>query len=145
MSSKTKIFVFKMKELIYTAIFLVLGIVLLVLLYCMFRPQKKQTADAQESVYIPGVYTSSITLGTRSLDVEVTVDASHINAVRLVNLDEAVTTMYPLMESAIDNIALQVVHGQSPDNVTYTEDMKYTSQVLLNAVEEALDRAKIKH
>ncbi len=144
MSSKTKIVVLKMKELVYTAIFLILGIVLLVLLYCMFRPQKEPDADTRESVYIPGIYTSSISLGTRSLDVEVTVDASRIRSVRLVHLDEAITTLYPLVENAIDNISLQIVNGQSPDDVTYTDDMKYTSMLLLEAVEHALDRAKIK-
>ena len=36
MSSKTRIWVFHMKELIYTAIFVVLGIVLLLLLIFMF-------------------------------------------------------------------------------------------------------------
>lgn len=145
MSSKTKIVVFKMKELVYTAIFLLLGIVLLILLYCMFFSKEKETnLDAKESVYIPGIYTSSIVLGARTLDVEVSVNATQINSIRLVNLDEAVTTMYPLMESAIDNIELQMIYGQSVDSVTYTDDTKYTSQVLLDAVAEALEKATIK-
>lgn len=145
MSSKTKIVVFKMKELVYTAIFLLLGIVLLILLYFMFFAKDKETnLNIEESVYIPGIYTSSIVLGTRTLDVEVSVNATKINSIRLVNLDEAVTTMYPLMESAIDNIALQMIYGQSVDSVTYTDDTKYTSQVLLEAVAEALEKAKIK-
>ena len=41
MSSKTKIVVLHMKEVIYTAIFLVLAILLLVLLFTMFGTQKK--------------------------------------------------------------------------------------------------------
>ncbi len=41
MSSKTKIVVFHMKELIYTGIFIVLGIILLVLLISMFTPEKE--------------------------------------------------------------------------------------------------------
>lgn len=40
MSSKTKIMVFHMKELIYTGIFIVLGILFLVLLAIMFLPGK---------------------------------------------------------------------------------------------------------
>ncbi len=145
MSSKTKIVVFKMKELVYTAIFLLLGIVLLILLYFMFFSKDEETnSNAEESVYIPGVYTSSIVLGTRTLDVEVTVNATQVSSIRLVNLDEAVTTMYPLMENAIDNIELQMIYGQSIDSITYTEDTKYTSQVLLDAVEKALQKATIK-
>ena len=49
MSSKTKIFVFHMKELIYTGIFLLLGIVLILLLFSMFAPQDNQTAPGPET------------------------------------------------------------------------------------------------
>ncbi|MBQ8857354.1 MAG: hypothetical protein IJ024_04325 [Lachnospiraceae bacterium] len=42
MSSKTKILVIHMKELIYTGIFLLLGIVLLVLLISMFAPDNSE-------------------------------------------------------------------------------------------------------
>ncbi|MBQ9608405.1 MAG: hypothetical protein IJV15_03060 [Lachnospiraceae bacterium] len=41
MSSKTKIVVLKSKELIYTGIFVVLGILLIILLVYMFSPSKK--------------------------------------------------------------------------------------------------------
>ena len=42
MSSKTKIVVLHMKEIIYTTIFIVLGILLLLLLFFMFLPEKKE-------------------------------------------------------------------------------------------------------
>ncbi len=74
MSSKTKIVVLKMKELIYTAIFLGLAIVLITLFLVMFRPKKDTSAPTQPAAYIPGVY-SSLTLGSQNLNVEVTVDA----------------------------------------------------------------------
>ena len=41
MSSKTKIVVLRMKEVIYTAIFVGLAILLLILCFIMFRPEKK--------------------------------------------------------------------------------------------------------
>lgn len=40
MSSKTKIVVLRMKEIIYTAVFLILGILLISLFLFMFRPGK---------------------------------------------------------------------------------------------------------
>lgn len=43
MSSKTKIVVVHMKELIYTGIFLLLGIVLLILLISMFTPKASES------------------------------------------------------------------------------------------------------
>ena len=42
MSSKTKILVVHMKELIYTGIFILLGIVLLILLISMFAPDSSE-------------------------------------------------------------------------------------------------------
>ena len=46
MSSKTKIVVLHLKELIYTAIFAVLGILLILLLIFMFLPDKKEKSAA---------------------------------------------------------------------------------------------------
>ena len=43
MSSKTKIVVLHMKEIIYTALFAFLGIILIILLAIMFFPGKKET------------------------------------------------------------------------------------------------------
>ncbi len=146
MSSKTRILVLKKKEILYTVVFLLLAVLLIVLLYFMFF-QPEPAASGNESAetaagYTPGVYTTSITLGSQSLDVEVTVDADHINSVRLVDLTEAATTMYPLVEPAIDNLALQIVQTQSVDSVTYSEDTRYTSSLLLGAIQTALDKAK---
>ena len=63
MSSKTKIVVLHMKEVIYTMIFIVLAIVLIGLLIFMFGPGKKNRQAEETAVYNPGVYTASIQLG----------------------------------------------------------------------------------
>lgn len=44
MSGKTKIVVVHMKELIYTGIFLLLAVILIVLLVSMFTPKKSEPA-----------------------------------------------------------------------------------------------------
>lgn len=152
MSAKTKIVVLHMKELIYTGIFCLLGILFIVLLIMMFLPGKdrnptpeEDTAEAssRSSVYIPGIYTTELVLGNQSIDVEVIVEADSITSIRLVNLNEAVTTMYPLLEPTLDNICTQVYESQSLDTVTYTSDSKYTSLVLLEAIQSSLDKASI--
>lgn len=145
MSAKTKIFVFKMKELIYAAILAALAVLLIILLVVMFLPDKenKTPAPSQAASYIPGKYTSSITLNNQALDVEVTVDANQITSVQFVNLNAAVTAMYPMMESVLEQIETQVLEKQSLDSITYPDDMKYTSSVLINTIEEALDQARV--
>ena len=61
MSSKTKIVVLHMKEIIYTAVFALLGILLIILLAFMFYPKQKNSVDKTQR-YVPGIYTSTITL-----------------------------------------------------------------------------------
>ena len=93
MSSKTKIVVLRMKEIIYTAIFIGLGILLITLFLIMFHPKKDAAQTASDSVqYIPGVYTASLVLGSQNVNVEVAVDADHINSISFSPLSDSVAT-----------------------------------------------------
>ncbi len=141
MSSKTKIVVLHMKEIIYTAVFATLAVILIVLLLFMFLPKNRGTSIHEEK-YMPGVYTSTVTLNNTALEVEVTVDESRINSIRFSNLDETVATMFPLIQPAIEDIAEQVYDNQSLENIQYSESNPYTSQVIINAIEEALKKAE---
>ena len=141
MRSKTKIIVLHMKEVIYTTIFIILGIVLIFLLIYMFGPGRHQKNDSDQPKYKAGVYTSSIAFEGQTLDVQVVVDEDHINSVSFVNLNDTVATMYPLMQSSMDNISEQICKTQSTDNISYSEENQYTATMLLNAVEDALNKA----
>lgn len=144
MSSKTRIVVLHMKEIIYTLIFLLLAIALGVLVFFMFGPGKSQKAASDaDAKYSPGVYRSSIELNGNTFDVEVTVDADRIKSIQLVNLSEAVSAMFPLMKPALVTIASQIYTSQSLENIQYSADQKYTSQILLEAIREAVDKAVI--
>ena len=143
MSSKTKIVVLRMKEIIYTAIFAGLAILLITLCFIMFRHGNENTSEtdaakAQQTAYVPGVYSTSLTLGNE----EVTVDKDQIRAVTLVPLSEAVATMYPLMQPTMEGLAEQIVNTQSTENLTYPDSSRYTSLALLQAVNTALGKAK---
>jgi len=151
MSAKTKIVVLHMKELIYTGIFCLLGILFIVLLVMMFLPDKDApstpaedaaAAAARTSVYIPGKYTTELVLGNQSVNVEVIVDENAITSIRLVNLNETVTTMYPLLEPTLDALCSQIYESQSLETLTYTSENKYTSLVLLEAIQSSLSKAK---
>lgn len=146
MSSKTKIIVLHLKELIYTGIFVLLAILFVVLMVIMFLPSKspsKPDFSDQEARYVPGKYTTSLQIGSGCVDVEVIVDDSCITSVRLVNLTEVITTMYPLMEPCLDTIAEQIYKTQSLEGITYPEENQYTSRLLLSAIEAALQKALI--
>ena len=156
MSAKTKIVVLHRKELIYTGILVLLGIVLTALLLMILSPDKsspdKHSSPSKESdgeaaptssdtVYIPGLYTTELMLGGQTVEVEVIVEADAITSIRLVNLSEAVTTMYPLLQPTFDTICAQIYETQSPEQISYTADSKYTSLVLLEAIQSSLDKA----
>ena len=143
MSSKTRIIVLHMKEIIYTAVFLALAVVLAVILFFMFGPGKAASHTAGEkSRYKPGVYTSSITLNDNTFDVEVTVNADKIKAIRLVNLSETTKASYPLMEPVLNSLASQIYSSHSLEDIQYAGDRKYTSQVLLSAITDAVKKAE---
>ena len=138
MRSKTRIVVLHMKEVIYTTIFIILGIVLIFLLVYMFGPSRHNKTDTGQPKYKAGVYTSSI-----QFEGQVVVDENHINSVSFVNLNDTVTTMYPLMQSSMDNISEQICKTQSVDNISYSEENQYTASMLLHAVEDALQKAAV--
>lgn len=142
MGAQTKIVVIKAKEIIYTGIFLVLGILLIVLLINMFGKENDKTAQTT-SKYNPGVYSSTITLGDNTLNVSVSVDEDTISGVDIENMDEAVTTMYPLLEPALNEINEQISVVDSIDDITYSKDNQYTYIILNQAIKNALDQATI--
>ena len=141
MSAKTKIVVLKAKELIYTTVFICLGIILIILLFFMFAPEEKNVTTSA-GVYTPGVYTSTITLGETTLDVAVSVDKDHITSVSLNNLSESVSTMYPLLQPSLDDINAQLAHVSSVDDLKMEAENKYTSLMLQQAIKNALKKAK---
>ncbi len=142
MGAQTKIVVIKAKEIIYTGIFLVLGILFIILLINMFG-KGKESDTTTTSKYVPGVYSSTITLGENTLNVAVTVDESTVSGVSIENLDETVTTMYPLLEPALNEINNQISVVDSVDNITYSKENQYTYIILNQAIKNALEQATV--
>lgn len=141
MSSKTKIVVFHMKEIIYTVIFAALGILLVLLLLFMFLPERSDSKKSSRE-YSPGIYTASMTLNNTPLEVEVSVDKDHINSIRFSNLDDSVETMYPLVQPAMEEIAGQIIESQSADQIKAGKDDSYTSNLILDTIKKALKKAE---
>ncbi len=145
MSSSPKIVVLKTREILYTLILLFLVILLIVCLFLMFAPKKADSRQPQSvtsvATYIPGIYTAPVTLGKDTMNMEVTVDASEIRAIRLVNLSEAITASYPLVSPSLEEITDQILETQSLDGISCPAENRYTAQLLLSAISEALAMA----
>lgn len=143
MSAKTQIVVLHMKEVIYTLIFAGLSILLIFLFLYMFLPSEQETENSESATYTAGVYTSSIQFQNSAIDVQVIVDASQIRSISLVNLEDSVTTMYPLVAPALEELSEQIIHKQSTENLSYSANSQYTSLMLLNAINQALEKASL--
>ena len=156
MSGKTKILVLHMKEVIYTGIFIFLGIIFLVLLAIMFLPKRTtvnselqnteagtetNTDNLTPDTYTPGIYTATLEVSGNSLEMQVIVEQTGITDVSFIQLDEAVQTMYPLFSPVLENIAGQLRSGVSLEDVTYEDSQKYTATILLQTIEQVLEKA----
>lgn len=142
MSTKTKILVFKMKEIIYTIVFAVLAILLIIFLVLIIKGHSKKSSEsAKKSTFYPGIYEASIVLSSNPVNIEVVVDHEQIKSISMVNVSEAVTTMYPLISSSLTEIASQIVQNNSTENLVFNDENKYTSIILVNAINTALCKA----
>lgn len=141
MSTKTKIIVLHMKRIIFTAVGIALILILAILIAVLLKPKDKVSTETAPTMYVPGVYTSSVKISDAALDVQVVVDENYINSISLVNLDASMETMYPLLRPALNDLESQIVSTQSLSGLTYSQNNQYTSTVLLNAIRNALEKA----
>ena len=127
MSTKTKILVFKMKEIIYTIVFAVLAILLIIFLVLIIKGHSKKSSEsAKKSTFSPGIYEASIVLSSNPVNIEVVVDHEQIKSISMVNVSE---------------IASQIVQNNSTENLVFNDENKYTSIILVNAINTALCKA----
>lgn len=145
MGANTKIFVFKAKELIYTGIFIVLGILFILLLIFMFLPgQGTKDSDASTEPameYLAGIYSSTIHLGGNSVDVKVAITDEKVTSISLSGLTEETAAMYPLLETTVADINEQLKTIDSIDELTFQSDSQYTNTILQQAMQNALNKA----
>jgi uncharacterized protein with FMN-binding domain len=154
MSYNTRIVVLRSKELIYAIIFLVLSVLILIAALSIFSKKDStddetsdtaisSSSDITESLYVPGIYSSTVSLGNVNMELYVAVDYDHINSITMSNLDETVETLYPLMSPTLSDLSATIIADQSTDNITYPDENRYTSMLLMQAINEALDKARI--
>lgn len=146
----TKILVLKKRNILISAIVIVSLVILIAILVhtndsavesapTSAMPMSEETAPF---LYRAGVYTSSLALKDNTLTLELVLDRDHINSVRLLQLDESVTTMYPLMQPACEAIAEQLVGGVAPSDVRFEDSSKYTQKLLMQLINTTLEKAQ---
>lgn len=158
MSSRTKIVVLRMKELLYTLVFAALGLVFVSILVILIsqKPAGDNTTtkegvtteeqvnagDAEGAKYLPGVYTTELVLGSDSVEVEVVTTKDAITSITLKDVDDDIRQLYPLLESTFASIRDQIYETGSVEDVTYDQSSKYTSLVIIEAIKNSLQKAQ---
>lgn len=134
----TKFVVVKAKELVKTAIFAVLGVIILVGLITFFLNMGKEEA---RGVYRDGTYYGSMKLGEETARVAVTIREGEIAKIALEDTAEAVAAFYPLLEPTAAEVGQEVVESQSL-TVAVDAEAAHSAQLVLNAIAEGLEQAK---
>ena len=75
--------------------------------------------------------------------MEVSLDADRIASIDLINLSESTKAAFPLMKPALESLAAQIYQSQSLENITYPDDQKYTSQLLLSSIKSAIEKGTV--
>lgn len=149
MSNKTKIVVLHLREIIYAGIFALLAILFLVIMVVMFFPKNKDNVpdskteeQSSEAKYQSGVYTSSLNLGSSIVTIQVVIDESGIIAIDSIDSNETIDALYPLLKPSLENLESQIIKNQSTENLSYSDEAKYTSLCLISSINDALSKAE---
>ena len=141
MGSKTHIFILHMKQIIYAAILAALALVIIILMIYFFNSKNSQETLSSVSVFNPGTYTSTLTLGDYTAKISVQVDENGIRSAQFSDLSEDIKLMYPLLEGSLEDISAQLAKGTPLSDIQYSSSSKYTATVLIEAINAALSKA----
>lgn len=134
----TKFVVVKAKELVKTAVFAVLGVIIIVGLITFFLNMGK---DEDTGLYRDGTYYGEMNVGQETAEIAVTVEDGEIAAISMEDPRETVAAFYPLLETAAEEVGREVVATQSL-TIEVDPENAHSAQLVLNAIAEGLEKAK---
>ena len=134
----TKFVVVKAKELIKTAIFAVLGVIIIVGLITFFLQMGN---DENTGMYRDGTYYGELETGGEITEIAVVIEDGEIADVSVEETTEAVTVFYPLLETAVEEVGQAIVESQSL-TVEVSQENAHSAQLVLDAVAKCLEKAE---
>ena len=134
----TKFVVVKAKELAKTAVFAILGVIIIVGLITFFLHMGD---DDNTGMYRDGTYYGEMETGGETTVIAVEIENGEIAAVSAEETSEAVAVFYPLLTSVVEEVGDKVVSSQSL-TVEVSPENAYSAQIVLDAVAECLEKAK---
>lgn len=134
----TKFMVVKAREVVKTAVFAVLGVIILVGLIAFFL-----NMGNEDGAYRDGTYYGEMQLGGEVATLAVTITEGRIADVSMEEESEAVTVFYPLLAEMTETVGQAVIENQSAELVPESEN-PYSAHMVLDAIAECLEEAQAK-
>ena len=134
----TKFVVVKARELVKTAVFAILGVIIIVGLITFFLHMGD---DENTGMYRDGTYYGEVKTGGEITEIAVKVKDGRIAEISMDEPAEAVAVFYPLLETAVEEVGREVVATQSL-TVEVSPENAYSAQLILDAVAECLQKAE---
>ena len=134
----TKFVVVKAKELIRTAVFAVLGVIIIVGLITFFLHMGD---NENTGLYRDGTYYGEMEAGGEVAEIAVEIENGEIADVSMEMPTEEVMVFYPLLEETTEKVGQAVVERQSL-TVEVAPEHAHSAQLVLDAVAECLEKAK---
>ncbi len=132
---QSRIFVVKLRDIIKTAVFALLGTAIIAAILIFLLGGKGE--------YKEGTYNSEIILHGSPVEVSVRVSKNEIEEITLGDMDETQAVFYPTFNSCVEELASAVIENQSTD-IEVNKDYEVSEGILLQAVDSALEKAKRK-
>ena len=134
--SKTKFMVIKLKELVKTAVFAIIGAAIIIALIIMLVPKN---ADAK---YKSGTYTTNVSLGDETAAVSLTFSENEITDVNFIPTSNALEVFYPLAQTTADEICAQILSEQTTQGIDLASEYSVTGELIIGAADACIERAK---
>ena len=129
----------KLNRLLLYALIAVAALIALVMLLLRVLGGGAEQSQAQ---YYPGTYTTSVSLGTGSVTVEMVFSEDGIEQVSY-DIPEAVQTVYPLVQPTASSIGEQLAQGTELEAVQVDSASSETAAHLLSAMKLTMEKAKV--
>ena len=134
----TKFVVVKARELVKTAIFAVLGIIIIAGLIAFFL---HMGGDETTGMYRDGTYYGQVETGGAVTEIAVVIEKGAIADISVKETEEAVAVFYPLLEPTVAEIGKMVVASQSV-TAEVSPEKEHTASLILDAVAACLKDAE---
>ena len=135
--SKTRFMVIRLKELIKTAVFAVIGAAIIIALIITLVP------DSSNDKYKSGTYTTNIVIGDETASVSLTFDKKSITDVTFIPTSGTLAVFYPSAQTTADEICAKILSEQSTDNISTSSGSLTVSELIISAADACIERARI--